>query len=127
MIARAFENTRNLLKPGGYLLLTVPYRKEGDTQEHFPDLYQYELFEKRGRWHMQNTSQTGERQHFDNLVFHGGPGTTLEMRVFSEAGVRRELEAAGFLDIRFHGSPAFDDGIVWSEDWSLPITARKAP
>jgi SAM-dependent methyltransferase len=124
-VARAFENTLALLKPGGSFLLTVPYRKDGHTQEHFPDLYQYELFEKQGSWQMLNTTKGGERQCFNNLIFHGGPGSTLEMRVFSEAGVRHELETAGYIDIQFHGGPAFDDGVVWSEDWSLPITARK--
>ena len=64
-------------------------------------------------------------QEFDNLVFHGGAGETLEMRVFSEAGVLEELRHAGFEDIRIRAEPHPDFGIRWEYGWSLPISARR--
>src|SRR5215471_4913478 len=40
-VGRAFENAYRLLKPGGLLLLSVPYGTQPDTIEHFPDLYDF--------------------------------------------------------------------------------------
>ena len=124
-VSRAFANTLLVLKPGGIFLLTVPYGKGGRTLEHFPELHEYRL-EKRGRKRvLVNTTAGGNRQEFDNLVFHGGAGETLEMRVFSESGVLEELRHAGFEDIRVHAEPDIASGIVWKYDWSLPISARR--
>jgi hypothetical protein len=49
----------------------------------------------------------------------------LEMRVFSESGVLRELEHAGFTDIHIHREPYSQFGIAWPQEWSLPISARR--
>jgi hypothetical protein len=62
---------------------------------------------------------------FDHLTFHGGEGETLEMRVFSKSGLLRELARAGFEDIRIHADACEEFGIVWTQPWSLPITARR--
>jgi SAM-dependent methyltransferase len=124
-VSRVFENTLRLLKPGGVLVLTVPYGKIGNTLEHFPDLHDYRL-EKRGKKRvLVNTTSGGARQEFDDTVFHGGEGDTLEMRVFSESGVLEELRRAGFVDIHIHRESHHEFGIHWIYDWSLPITARR--
>ena len=124
-VGRAFDNVLRLLKPGGVFVLTVPYGKTGDTLEHFPELHEYRI-EKRGdRRVLINRTTDGREQEFEALVFHGGEGETLEMRVFSEEGVIGELQRAGFVDIRIHGEPCIEYGILWPQDWSLPITARR--
>lgn len=124
-VSRVFVNTLRVLKPGGVFVLTVPYGKHGETLEHFPELHDYRL-EKRGKKSvLVNTTAAGTRQEFDDLVFHGGEGETLEMRVFSESGVLEQLRQAGFEDIRIHGEPHHDLGIHWIYDWSLPISARR--
>jgi hypothetical protein len=46
------------------------------------------------------------------------------MRLFSLSGLVRELREAGFEDIRVHDEERRDFGIVWTEPWSLPVTAR---
>jgi len=124
-VSRAFENTLRLLKPGGVLVLTVPYAPTGDTVEHFPDLHQFRIDKRAGKKVLVNTTRTGKVQEFDDLVFHGGDGDTLEMRVFSESGVLRELESAGFTSIHIHREPCPELGIFWPEPWSLPISARR--
>lgn len=124
-VGRAFENALRLLKPGGILLLTVPYTKAGMTVEHFPELHEYRIETRDGKRILLNTTADGRPQIFDQLVFHGGEGETLEMRVFSEAGVLAELQRAGFTNIRIHGEPCLEYGILWKDDWSLPITARR--
>jgi SAM-dependent methyltransferase len=101
-VSVAFENAYRLLKPGGLLLFTVPYKKDGDTEEHFPLLYNYRLEEENGQPYLYNITRDGKEQVFRNLVFHGGGGFTLEMRLFSETGLLAELSNAGFTDIKIH-------------------------
>lgn len=125
LVGRAFENTLRLLKPGGVFVLTVPYTKTGDTIEHFPELHDHHIEEHDNRRVLVNTTRDGRPQKFDDLVFHGGEGETLEMRVFSETGVIGELKRVGFSDIRIHGEPCMEFGILWPDDWSLPISARR--
>ena len=124
-VSDAFDNILKMLKPGGLLVMTVPYRKDGTTQEHFPDLNSYRI-EGHGKDRvLVNTRADGQIERYEDLVFHGGDGDTLEMRVFSESSILRELADAGFDDIRIHDEPMLQFGIVWTEQWSLPISARR--
>jgi SAM-dependent methyltransferase len=123
-VNRAFSGARKLLRPGGVLILTVPYSTDAETVEHFPDLHDWALDQGAGgEWVLRNRTPDGLRQEFRDLVFHGGPGTTLEMRLFSEAALIRELEGAGFTSIRIAGDPIPEAGIIWPHPWSLPIVA----
>ncbi|MFN8557439.1 MAG: glycosyltransferase [Dehalococcoidia bacterium] len=99
----AFANLRRLLKDDGVLVFTVPYRSLPwtETEEHFPDLHDFDIVQRDGGgYRLHNTTATGLRQTFDDLVFHGGEGLTLEMRVFAEAALLRDLREAGFTDVR---------------------------
>ncbi len=125
-VAVAFEQSRRLLKPGGVLVLSVPYGKGSEHEEHYPDLHDYEVEEHDGGTLVKNVTRDGIQQLFDNPVFHGGTGTVLEMRVFSEASLIGLLQASGFTDIHIYHEPVFEYGIYWPHDWSLPISARRA-
>lgn len=125
-VSVAFENARKMLKPGGILILTVPYTKEEETHEHFMELYRYEVVKMNGLYRLHNTTADGREQWFDDLIFHGGPGSTLEMRVFSEKGLLSELASAGFSNIHVCRESAFDVGVIALDNWSLPVTARNA-
>ena len=74
---------RRLLKPGGLAIVTVPWRPGGATEEHFPRLHRWEVVGAGSDRVLRNITEDGQRETFDDLVFHGGDGTTLEMRVFS--------------------------------------------
>lgn len=124
-VQTAFENVWCLLKPGGVLIFSVPYVKEGMIVEHFPELYRYRIVERDGRRILQNTTRDGREQTFDQLVFHGGEGDTLEMRVFSEASLSRCFAEAGFPSWATHQESFLDYGIYWKDDWSLPMTAYR--
>lgn len=124
-VQTAFANTLMLLKPGGLFLLTVPYTPEGATVEHFPRLHDYRLEQRGARRVLINRTIDHQLEEFGDLVFHGGEGETLEMRVFSREGVIAELQRAGFVDIRIHGDACPEHGIIWTQQWSLPITARR--
>jgi len=126
-ISVAFENARKLLKRSGALVFTVPYTNELSTVEHFPDLFQYELVEENGHKVLNNTTRAGEHQVFRDLVFHGGEGWTLEMRVFSEAEVMKEFARVGLRSVTLWREPCMAYGIYWAYAWSLPITARLVP
>lgn len=123
-IERAFANLHAMLVPGGILVLTVPFVVDGETVEHFPELHEYRIERDHERSILVNRTRDGRSQTFRNLVFHGGPGTTLEMRVFSESALLRHLRDAGFSDIRVHREPVLATGIDWKHPWSVPITAR---
>jgi SAM-dependent methyltransferase len=122
-VSRAFENARKLLKPGGRFIFTVPFSLEPDTVEHFPDLHDWTMAEHDGTWRLHNTTAAGERQTFDDLIFHGGPGTTLEMRLFSRGGLEREFARAGFARVRVAAEPYLPFGIYWPNPFSVPMVA----
>lgn len=121
---KAFENSRKLLAPGGVFVFTVPYEKAGDTREHFPNLYDFRIIQKEGRRELHNTTRDGKHEVFDNLIFHGGEGMTLEMRMFSESDLLRRLSVAGFSSSKIYADHVREYGIIWPMDWAVPIAAR---
>ena len=126
-VSSGFKNAHRLLKPTGFFIFTVPYTLEPETHEHFPELYQYEILKPKSNSPiLKNITRDGQEQRFNNLVFHGGPGSTLEMRVFSQAGLLLELEQAGFEKTNICSEPCWEFGICWHDSWSLPIVARLA-
>jgi hypothetical protein len=122
-VSRAFANARRLLKPRGVLIFSVPYSLEPETREHYPELHDYRMIETNGSWRLENWTSDGRRQVFSNLVFHGGPGSTLEMRLFSRSGLIDEFVKAGFAGVRIADESQPDYGIVWPEPWSVPMVA----
>jgi len=125
-VNRAFENTRALLKNDGVFVFTVPYTKEGDeTVEHFGQLNDFKISKEKGKYSLKDTSETGDVRIFDELIFHGGPGSTLEMRVFSEKSLINELHQSGFSKVKIYRESYLEYGINWDVDWSLPVAARK--
>jgi SAM-dependent methyltransferase len=127
-VEAAFENAHRMLKPGGVLVLTTPYDHEGgQTIEHFREGGDYKLAKVvANKPAIINRAESGELLVFDNLIFHGGAGYTVEMRVFSEDTLLEALGRAGFTDIKVHPEPAFAHGIYWPAPYSLPITAKRS-
>jgi SAM-dependent methyltransferase len=123
-ISIAFENTRNFLKPNGVFIFSVPYLKEGKTIEHFPELYRYEIIKNNDSCFLKNITRNGVEQIYNHLVFHGGEGTSLEMRSFSESSLMEEFLKAGFKNVEIYRDQDLKYGIRWEIDWSLPIAAR---
>lgn len=124
-VSVAFDNVLRLLKPGGLFMLTVPWVNNGETTEHFPELADYRIEGRGADRVLVGRTTDGRICEYRNLVFHGGEGETVEMRVFSESGILGELARSGFGDIRIHGEPCEEFGILWQQPWSLPITARR--
>ena len=92
----AFAGAASILKAGGKFVLTVPYTQDGQTIEHYPGLKSYRFDSDTGSTF--GLFEDGERE-LVNAVYHGGPGSTLELRMFSKEGVLNCLQKAGFVDI----------------------------
>ena len=126
-VGRAFSTLARLLKPAGVLILTVPYSLEPGTVEHYPELGDSGFAVVAGRTVLVSRSATGEYRVFDQLRFHGGTGSTLERRIFSEESLRAELAAAGFPIVEFDAVGNREFGVVFDGPCSLPVIARRAP
>ena len=120
----AFRNARRLLKPGGAFIFTVPYEKSGETREHFPRLHDFRIIETGGKRYLYNKTIDGAEEIYDQLVFHGGEGMTLEMRMFTEPDLLRRLRSAGFSSVRVCADHEPKFGVIWPMDWAVPIVAR---
>jgi hypothetical protein len=105
--------------------LTTPYTLDGKTAEHFPELHEYTLAAPGGKTVLVNRRRDGSIETFENLVFHGGHGSTLEVRLFTEDSLRTALLEAGFSGVHFAAENWPEFGVEHTETWSLPIAARK--
>ena len=97
------------------------------TDEHYPDLHQYSVIELAGEHVLINRRKDRTLEIHDNLVFHGGIGATLEMRLFAQADLIRKLRGAGFSEVVLQMEPVERFGIVFEGPQSRPLVARKLP
>ena len=130
-VQRAFDNVRRVLKPDGIFVFSVPFTDPGvkgiPAVEHYPELFDYEVLKKGDSYVVRNITRDGTVQVFEDPVFHGGPGSTLELRLFSEASIIEAMLCAGFADVKIYGGNDPAHGIVWQAPWSVPIVARTNP
>jgi hypothetical protein len=104
--SRAFAGAFKVLKSGGVLIMSVPITRGSQTIEHFPRLRKYALVNLDDEYLILNKNRAGKLEIYSDLRFHGGAGTTLEFRVFSEIHVLEQLRSAGFTRVnRF--APSF--------------------
>jgi SAM-dependent methyltransferase len=125
-IARAFVGARRLLKPGGVFLLTTPYSMGVSTREHFPELHEYSIIEDQNQKILVNRTSDGREQVYRDLVFHGGDGATLEMRIFSLSDIQQLLHEAGFTYVKIWEEQHLPHGVYQVEPWARPISAIAA-
>jgi SAM-dependent methyltransferase len=124
-VARAFVNARRLLRSGGKLFFSVPYVPSGETVEHYPELFEFTIEDSGKSYVLHNRTRDGRTQTFENLIFHGGPGTTLEMRLFALPDLREQFTAAGFREPRLLDDHLPQFGIDWNgEHCSIPMVAE---
>jgi SAM-dependent methyltransferase len=121
----AFDGAARLLRPGGGFVFSVPWVPHGYSVEHYPDAVDYEVVEVGERHEVDIMDAAGNRRRVTDPCFHGGPGSTLEMRLFSLPDIQRHLKAAGFRSLRVLRDNVDEFGIRHPVDGSLPMLARR--
>lgn len=124
-VSLAFKNIFQMLLEKGVCIITAPYMLFEKTWEHFPNLNQFTIAQEGQHKILINEGLDGRMSRYRDLIFHGGDGATLEMRIFSKSGLRKELLQAGFRQVTFHRCNKPEYGIYWPCGWSLPISAIK--
>lgn len=95
-VSEALRNIRRMLCNDGVLILTAPYVEGYESIEHFPHLHDFKIVSVDGGYVLENRTANGIKESFEHLIFHGGPGSTLEMRMFGEGDLLNMLKFAGF-------------------------------
>jgi hypothetical protein len=113
-VTAALRNIWGMLKENGVLILTVPYLEGYETIEHFPHLNNFQILETDGKYSLVNNRADGEVEVHNNLVFHGGPGSTLELRIFGEGDLLGMLRYSGFSEVIDMTPTDSAIGYVWA-------------
>ncbi|MEB3261135.1 MAG: hypothetical protein VKP63_10970 [Cyanobacteriota bacterium] len=103
------------LRPGGYLILCAPTYKLPKHIEKYPSLAGYEVNKTAKGYQLHVQPKLG-RDHVDpQPVFHGGPGSVLELRLISDQGLQRNLRSVGFEVSQLSDSVLKIYGAWWPE------------
>jgi SAM-dependent methyltransferase len=123
----ALEEACRLLKPHGFLGITVYCNPSDQMREHFPGLHEFRIVPLGDSAVLVNRRRDGSLEVRDDLVFHGGSGATLEMREFGLSALKNKLLQAGFRDVFFLSANLPPIGVLFDHDVSQPLIARKEP
>jgi hypothetical protein len=124
-VQRAFDGAARLLKSRGALVFTVPWRLEGETVEQYPATVDYEVIEVDDRHEVDILDASGSRRRVTKPSFHGGPRSTLEMRLFWLPDILATLAEAGFRSSRVLREDVLEFGIRHPSQLPLPLLARR--
>jgi SAM-dependent methyltransferase len=126
-VERALEEACRLLKPRGFLGITIYCNPQDEMREHFPDLNEYRIIALADSQVLVNRRRDESLEVRDDLIFHGGSGATLEMREFGMTALKNKLLDAGFREVFFLRDNLPSIGILFDHDVSQPLIARKEP
>ena len=116
-IKKAFEGLYKMLNSNGVLVLSVPHTDASGVHiEHFPIMKRSQITMQSEGPVLKGEDMDGKLLEFTNLVFHGGDGSTLEYRIFSQSSLLSHLKLAGFTSFKITKNHKIL-GIFW-EPWS---------
>lgn len=110
-VETAFATLYAITRPGGAVVLSSPM-VDGLTREHFAGVVDLEVRQDDYGWIVKGAQEDGTPVESRELTFHGGPGSTLEMRLFGRDDFVRNLRQAGFVDIEEKVGDRPEFGIV---------------
>lgn len=123
----ALQEACRLLKPRGFLGITVYCNPSDQLREHFPELNEYRIVQVGDSQILVNRKLDGSLEIHDDLIFHGGSGATLEMREFGITALEGKLLSTGFREVFFLLENVPGIGVLFDHDVSQPLIARKEP
>ncbi len=123
-VERALEEARRMLKPRGFLGVTVFCNPADHLREHFPGLHEFRIVPLGGSSVLINRRADGTLEIREDLTFHGGSGATLEMREYGASALGAQLVGAGFRAVHFLTENVPESGILFDHDTSQPLIAR---
>jgi SAM-dependent methyltransferase len=126
-IEAAFKEVCQLLRPSGFFGVTVFCNPQDQMREHFPELHEFRTVQLGEQTVLLNRRRDGTLELREDLIFHGGTGSTLEMREFGISQLERKLVDAGFREVHFLREEIAANGVVIDHDLSQPLIARKEP
>lgn len=124
-VSNAFSGAYDVLKNNGLLVLTVPFDDRPETTEHFSGIVEFRTIPFNDEWLLVGKNGDGDFEVHQDLIFHGGPGTTVEMRFFGLRDLLQDLLNAGFAEVHVHTDSVPEYGIFPPHNHGLPITAWK--
>jgi SAM-dependent methyltransferase len=124
-VERALEEACRLLKPRGFLGITIYCNPQDEMREHFPELNEFRILRLGDSEVLVNRRRDGSLEVRDDLIFHGGSGATLEMREFGMTALESKLISAGFREVFFLTGNLPPIGVLFDHDVSQPLIARK--
>jgi SAM-dependent methyltransferase len=99
-IGSSIRGLYSLLRPGGFVIATVPYSYSDINREHYPWMVSYKARHLGDdKWDVVGLDSNSIERVVNNPVFHGGPGNTLEMRLLSRQVLLNEFVSSGFEDV----------------------------
>jgi SAM-dependent methyltransferase len=123
----ALQEACRLLKPRGFLGITIYCNPQDEMREHFPELNEYRIVRLGESEVLVNRRRDGTLEIRDDLIFHGGSGATLEMREYGMTMLENQLLGSGFREVFFLSGNVPPIGVLFDHDVSQPLIARKEP
>jgi len=94
-LPKAFAGLRSLLNARGFLVASVPTKKDTPHKDFYPAMKHFSIERDEVHW----TDDRGKRHVDRDPEFHGGRGQNLAFRQFSDESFVHALASAGFAEI----------------------------
>lgn len=112
------RNMLAMLRPGGVIILSAPTYYLADTIEHYPRAARLQVIERGNDYEVRWADANGIERVDASPCFHGGPGSTLEMREIAHEALLQDGRDEGFSveTLKFHE----ELGYWWPIDDAYP-------